>query len=125
MSNALYAGLQSKVFISAYLQKELMTKLELNAGYGRSAGKRAFYRDCSAKIEKFPDIATMMDSHEFGSSMAKIKILLLSSTTHPFVEELRNQLNKNEIKTALICLRGLRAVRFGLIGDAFLFLGRL
>jgi glycosyltransferase involved in cell wall biosynthesis len=54
-----------------------------------------------------------------------MKILLLPSSIHPFVEELRNQLRKNGVRTAVVYSQAPQAIRLGLIGDAFLFLGRV
>jgi glycosyltransferase involved in cell wall biosynthesis len=64
-------------------------------------------------------------SQDVAGSINKIRVLLLSSSTHPFVEELRNQLSKNGIGASVIYLRGLRAIRFNLIVDALLFWSRL
>jgi glycosyltransferase involved in cell wall biosynthesis len=68
---------------------------------------------------------SLIEASSNANLITRTRILLLSSSKHPFIEELRNQLSNNEIKTTVCYSQDFQALRLRLIGNVFLFLGEL
>jgi glycosyltransferase involved in cell wall biosynthesis len=102
-----------------------MIKPEPSIEYEEPANRGDSQARHNTKAEDFPRTSGAISARILEPPATKMKVLLLSSTTHPFVEELRNQLSKNKIRTTVVYLRGHRSVKLRLVRDAFLFLGRI